>query len=215
MYHFVYRTTCTLTSNYYVGVHSTSNLDDGYLGSGLRVRRSIQKNGESSHVREILRFFETAQEAYDYEKEIVTDEFISNPLVMNIVPGGKGGWGTSAQQSVRWAKANAKMNELRATDPTWVQKFSHSCSESNKESYLNGTRQATGFHISQEKMVELSKTDEALKKRRDSLRKIDHQQGEKNSQYGTCWVTKDGHTLKVKLQCLDTLVFLGYRRGRK
>ena len=37
IYHFVYVTSCELTASYYIEVHSTKNLHDGYLGSGKRL----------------------------------------------------------------------------------------------------------------------------------------------------------------------------------
>ena len=37
-YHYIYRTTCLVTGKFYVGMHSTDNLDDGYLGPGKILR---------------------------------------------------------------------------------------------------------------------------------------------------------------------------------
>lgn len=50
IYHFVYKTTNTINKKYYYGVHTTSDIDDGYMGSGVLLRRSIKKYGKESFI---------------------------------------------------------------------------------------------------------------------------------------------------------------------
>lgn len=45
-YHYIYKTTCKITENYYHGMRSSSKLDDEHLGSDKRLRYSIRKHGE-------------------------------------------------------------------------------------------------------------------------------------------------------------------------
>ncbi len=89
-YNFVYKTTNLINKKIYVGVHSTDNLDDGYLGSGKRLLLAIRKYGKENFKREIISFVDSREDAYKLESEIVTTSFIENKDVYNITEGGYG-----------------------------------------------------------------------------------------------------------------------------
>lgn len=57
MYHFIYKTTSE-SGKYYIGRHSTNNLNDGYFGSGKWIRSLKDK---STLTREILLFCEESE----------------------------------------------------------------------------------------------------------------------------------------------------------
>ena len=44
-FHFIYKTTCSVNGKYYYGMHSTDDLEDGYIGSGTKLWHSIKKHG--------------------------------------------------------------------------------------------------------------------------------------------------------------------------
>lgn len=62
MKHFVYITTNLISGKKYIGKHSTSNIDDGYLGSGILIKKAISSYGKENFKREILCMFDTAKE---------------------------------------------------------------------------------------------------------------------------------------------------------
>ena len=62
---------------------------------------------------------------------------------------------------------------------------------------------------------EKSKFSKSIEKVKKTLKEIKHQQGEKNSQYGTCWVMKDNENKKIKKEELDTYIQMGWIKGRK
>jgi len=68
MYHFIYKTTHD-SGKYYVGRHSTKNIDDGYLGSGKWIRSIKDK---SSLKREILKFC-SEDELHIEETKIISE----------------------------------------------------------------------------------------------------------------------------------------------
>ena len=90
MYHFLYKTTNLLSGKYYIGAHSTNNLDDGYLGSGEQIKDAIKKYGKQSFVREVIEYFDTRESAFIRESEIVTEDFVKEDTNYNMCPGGLG-----------------------------------------------------------------------------------------------------------------------------
>ena len=88
-FHFLYKTTCLVTGKYYIGIHSTDLCEDGYLGSGTHLVRSVKKYGRHEHIREILEFFNDRDLLKAREAEVVTEElFRHDPLCMNLMKGG-------------------------------------------------------------------------------------------------------------------------------
>lgn len=87
----------------YVGVHSTENPEifDGYIGCGVKVQQAssymypksafqyaVKKYGVDAFRREVLYIFDNEEDAYKKESEIVTEDFIKQDHVYNMVVGG-------------------------------------------------------------------------------------------------------------------------------
>src|SRR3972149_4281406 len=87
-YHYLYKTTNLINNKFYVGMHSTNKLDDGYLGSGVYLRRSIRKYGRENFKFEILEFFNSREILIEKETELVDTNFIHDLLCMNLRTGG-------------------------------------------------------------------------------------------------------------------------------
>lgn len=87
--HYIYKTTCIVTEKYYIGIHSTNNIYDGYLGSGKRLRYSIRKYGKENHIKEILEFF-TSREETEKRECVLINENINNSNCLNLTNGGTG-----------------------------------------------------------------------------------------------------------------------------
>jgi hypothetical protein len=62
--------------------------------------------------------------------------------------------------------------------------------------------------------LKIMNSAESNEKRKATYATRNHQSGEKNSQFGTCWVTKDSKPMKIKKEQLDEYLANGYSRGR-
>lgn len=209
-HHFIYKTTCSLTNRYYVGMHSTDNLDDGYLGSGKRLWYSVRKHGRDNHVREILEFLPDRKSLASREKELITEEMRHDINCMNLAAGGIGGF-NNPQQHKNATKASftpeaiskrvisfKKTREIRMKDAEYRLKIYNALSESHKGK--------TAF---------LGKTHSEEAKRKMSASLQGKQEGVKNSQFGTCWINDSKKAFKIKKDNLDEMISLGYFKGRK
>ena len=87
-YNYFYKITNTINGHFYYGIHSTNNIDDGYMGSGTALKNAIKKYGIENFEKEILKFFKTRKEASDYEEENVSMSLIKENKCYNIIPGG-------------------------------------------------------------------------------------------------------------------------------
>ena len=201
-FHYIYKITRT-DGKYYIGMHSTDDLEDGYFGSGQLLWKSIKKHGKEKHVKEILEFLPSRKELKERERALVNEEIVNDPLCMNLKLGGEGGWdhittspfSDAVVQQEMSKRGNEKLKQLWQ-DPAWSAERKLSMSKAA----LN--RKSPGFsgkHHSEE-------TKQKMRKPRN--------QGVANSQFGTCWVT-NGTPAKIKKEELDMYISNGYRRGRK
>ncbi len=91
-YHYFYKITNLINGKYYYGIHSTDDLDDQYLGSGLRLNFAYKKYGIENFKKEILKTFETRKEASEYEKAIVDETKVNSDECYNLTTGGDKGF---------------------------------------------------------------------------------------------------------------------------
>jgi len=87
----VYKTTNLINGKIYIGIHCTNNLDDGYFGSGVLIKQSIEKHGKENFKREILFDFDNEKDMMNKEEELVTEEFVKKNKTYNLARGGNNG----------------------------------------------------------------------------------------------------------------------------
>jgi len=90
-FNIVYKITNQVNGKWYIGVHSTESLEDGYMGSGKAIKDAIKRYGPSGFKKEILFNFGTKSEAFLKEKELVSFDIVSSRETYNLCEGGKYG----------------------------------------------------------------------------------------------------------------------------
>lgn len=206
-YNYIYKTTCIVTNRYYIGMHSTNNLDDGYLGSGKRLWFSIKYHGRENHIREIIEYCDNRDVLKKREEEIVNLELLCEDLCMNLKTGGQGGF-SNEEHMIKATKAGAKStNEKR-----WLKNREENiilASDNFTKLWKDGVFTGRDMNGDKNPMFGKQHTEEAKNKMSNSGI------GENNSQYGTCWVCKGNDVKKIKKRELDSYIKNGWIRGRK
>lgn len=219
-YHFIYKTTCLFTNRYYIGMHSTENLKDGYIGSGKRLWRSIRKHGKENHICEIIEFLDSRKELSIREAQIINEELIGDDLCMNLNLGGNGSWCAcnttkTPEQRRELSKAgNAALKQKLETDEEFKRKLSEKHSRITTRSHQLGlshniNKSPKAFN-KENKHTEISK-----KKMSDTHKRNGNQVKERNSQWGIARkaVNKDGITKKILLEELEVYLASGWVLG--
>lgn len=204
-YHFIYKTTNLLNGKYYIGMHSTDNLNDGYLGSGKRLRYSIKKYGKEYHRKEIIEFFNTRDELAAKEREIVCLNEIAKDKCLNLVVGGDGGRGFTFEERERAKIAASTWLKEKWSDEDFRKRQSKLSSER-----LTETNKTMTWH--RKSFLNKQHSEETKKLMSESSKGMGS--GEMNSQHGTCWITKDKKNKKIKITDFDDHQLIGWVKGR-
>jgi hypothetical protein len=89
MLYYIYKITNKINGKYYIGRHSTDNIEDGYMGSGIGIINAIKKYGIDNFSKEILQFANNSEELWELEKTIVNDIVVKDEMSYNMAYGGK------------------------------------------------------------------------------------------------------------------------------
>lgn len=210
-YHLLYKTINLINGHFYIGVHSTRILEDGYLGSGTRLKAEISKYGKENFKREILEYRQDKKSLYLREKEIVNEELRQHELCLNLVDGGvSGGDFSHLNDSSITHIQRAKKAAIRSN-----QNIEKRRKSSDRMRILSKKRHSLGL-VKYGNFQGKTHTEKTIEKQKVTFKEIGHQQGEKNSQFGKCWIY---HELigskKCKKELLPEYLEQGWVKGRK
>lgn len=213
MYYIIYKITNQINGKIYIGSHKTKNLNDDYMGSGKYLKRSIEKHGVENFSKEILHIFDSPEEMYSKEAELVNEDFISDRNTYNLKVGGFGGFdfinktgGNIYAHHLETSRRNIKnshvvLKELRK-NTEWMDNLSSKISDALKIYYLDNSSPFKGLSHSNETKDKISKANSIS------------QLGSRNSQFGTMWIhnsaTKENKKISKLLPIPD-----GWVKGRK
>jgi hypothetical protein len=195
MKHYVYKITFPGMPWFYYGVHTENGRP--YFGSP---KTHKWRWDFYEHEITILQWFESREEADAVEGRIIA-HFLNDPDCLNECAGGK----FSLDSLRRGAQAR---NQLPVKDETLTR-----MGESQKVRWglltPDEKRQITRNFWRGTPPEEMERVNQS---RIEAFRRIGHQQGEKNSQFGTFWVTNGSENKKIRK---TDPIPEGYWRGRK
>lgn len=195
-----------MNGKFYVGMHSTDNLKDGYLGSGKRLRYSIRKYGKKQFTLEIIKFYKSRSELKLAEIDLVNEKLLLDPLCMNLRHGGEGGLDGMDDATIKRIREGASKSAIEQwADPDFCKMMQAIRSASMARRHEAGL-------IKYDTFSGKTHSDETRIKIKNS--RIGKNTGIENSQFGTCWITKDGMNKKIKKTELEEYILNGWLRGR-
>ena len=222
MYYTIYKITNQINGKFYIGSHKTKDLDDNYMGSGKYLKRAQDKDGIENFTRELLFVFDTPEEMYAKEAEIVNEDFLAEENTYNLKVGGFGGWdyinhnslhGFSDVELARKCRALTDQKLQQKYGSEWRQKLSEMSKqkiEEIKTQNPNFFKEKCGRNMLGENNPMYGKTHSNETKKALSANHV----GNQNSQYGTKWI----HSLELKQSKKikkDDPIPNGWNEGRK
>ncbi len=116
MHGYIYKTTNKKNHKVYIG-QKIGSVRMNYLGSGLYIRRAINKYGEKNFKLEVLAYGKTKKQIDQLEKDFIASyrKQLGREKVYNLTDGGEGCWGLhpSKAQRKRWSKLRRGKNLAR------------------------------------------------------------------------------------------------------
>ncbi len=200
-FNFIYKTTNLINGRFYIGMHSTDNLEDRYLGSGKRLRYSIKKHGIKNHKLEILEFLPNRDTLKTREKEIVNESLLKDPLCMNLKEGGEGGGKLWNEEHAKKFHAAGGKKVFQMLSQKHSEKLKNNLEYRSKYSKIMKEADNPGFSGKRHSTASKEQMSKSHQGKHD---------GEKNSQFGKIWVTNGYQNKMIKKESISE----GWKPGR-
>lgn len=128
-YYYIYKITCTAGSfkdKFYFGQHTTTNLDDGYKGSGKKLQ-NYYKTYPNDYIKEIICFCKDIDDLNQKEYEVIKP-WLNNKMCLNLKHGGCGNElseetkkkiSDKMKEVMKHQEVRKKISEARKGKPAW------------------------------------------------------------------------------------------------
>jgi len=218
-YHYFYKITNNLNGHYYYGIHSTSNLEDGYMGSGYRLKRAYKKYGVENFTKKILKYFDSRKEASDYEAEVVNELLVEDKNCYNLINGGEK---FNLSKLVTCFDTKEKKNVV-ITQREFLASNRYFGITKGMTLVKNNTGNALMVSVDDERLKSGELTlfwegrkhnDSTKNKIKESIKARGGLNGKRNPHYGKCWVNRDGIDKSINKNELETFLSDGWNKGR-
>lgn len=218
-YCYVYKITNLKEGLFYFGAHKTIKLNDGYASSSVNVRKDINRLGPENFKKEVVKFFNTSEEMFRYEEEMIR-KVLGHPNCYNrgVTPECK------IKNCVLVKDSEENFYYVKVDDPrigktlfySGIGKVSVMDKDGNTfQTSIDDPRYVSGelrffregkkwMHKGNKKIqVDPDKVDKKLK------------EGWKlgSMENGYYWVTKDGINKKIEKPLLEEYLKAGWRKG--
>lgn len=193
-------------------------MNDGYLGSGILLKRAIEKYGAENFKREILFECSSVEEMNAKEAELVNEDFLKRDDVYNLKEGGEGGFDFITHNELN-NSANNNILASIAAQKRWQEDSEfrkRRCSEiSNTNRKLWKEHRELFANCRFDNFKGKHHTEESKQKVRETNRIF--LRGECNGSFGTVWIYNESlkKNMKVKKELVDGFLSEGWKLGRR
>jgi len=212
----VYKTLNTVKGEYYIGIHITDDIEDDYLGSGKRLKYSIEKYGREIFKKEILAVFDNPYEMFKMEADLVNEETLKDPLCLNLKVGGFGSWKLKDKTVLYSSEHQTKRSPFNKKE--WRERNASNIAEWSKKGLNNAQltfakKREIGWRS--KGSLGYRHTDEHKLRMSTIMSKA--QSGEQNSNFGKVWIFSldEKKSMTVPKEDVNSWLGKGWQVGRK
>lgn len=161
-YNYVYKITNLVNGKIYIGKHSTDDINDGYMGSGVILHQAYKKYGLECFNKEVIDYYNNENELNQGEIYWIAQFNSTDPKIgYNLTYGGEGKLGCKHSQESKRKMSEAKKGKYCGENhPMYGKHFSYETRRKMSEAAKGRCGEKTGMHgkhHSEEAKLKISK----------------------------------------------------------